>query len=100
MTDEYYTAVTQFDLSLDEVVVLYLNILKYSFVEAERKSFLLGDYASIIFQCEQKYNDKLWRTTLAKKNTIKSSYTLSNFGINFVCDDNSRRCNERPIPTV
>ena len=100
MTDEYYTAVTQLELSSDEVVLLDLNSLKYSFVEAERKSFLWGDYASKIFQFEQKYTDKLWPTTLAKVNSITSSYALSNFGINFVCNDKSRRCNERPISAV
>lgn len=44
MTDEYYVAVKEFDLSWEEIIKLGKNSLKYSFVEEDIKQALLSDY--------------------------------------------------------
>jgi adenosine deaminase CECR1 len=44
MTDEFYVAVKEFNLSWDEIVQLGRNSLKYSFVEPAVKERLLADY--------------------------------------------------------
>jgi adenosine deaminase CECR1 len=44
MTDEYFVAVKEFNLSWDEVVLLGRNSLKFSFVEPAIKEKLLADY--------------------------------------------------------
>ncbi len=44
MTDEFYVAVKEFNLSWDEIVLLGRNSLKYSFLDADTKQKLLADY--------------------------------------------------------
>lgn len=46
MTDEFYVAVTEFELSWDEVVTLSRNSLQYSFLDAGLKQELLDDFAA------------------------------------------------------
>ncbi|MEJ0099617.1 MAG: hypothetical protein WDO12_07715 [Pseudomonadota bacterium] len=44
MTDEFYVAVKEFNLSWDEIVLLGRNSLKYSFLDAATKAKLMGEY--------------------------------------------------------
>ncbi len=55
MTDEYYTAVTTFNLSWDEIVQLGRNSLAYSFAPPAVKTKLLADYDARIKAFEEKY---------------------------------------------
>ena len=55
MTDEYYTAVTTFNLSWDEVVALGRNSLTYSFVQPEVMAKLLADYDRSVAEFAAKY---------------------------------------------
>ncbi|MBI2515358.1 MAG: adenosine deaminase [Opitutae bacterium] len=55
MTDEYYTAVTTFNLSWDELVELGRNSLAYSFVQPDVKARLLADYERDVAAFEAKY---------------------------------------------
>lgn len=55
MTDEYYTAVTVFNLSWDEVVQLGRNSLAYSFAEPELKARLLAGYDERVRKFESDY---------------------------------------------
>jgi len=53
MTDEYYTAVTQFNLSWDELVKLGRNSLSYSFLDKTTKQQLLNKYDQRIADFEK-----------------------------------------------
>jgi len=53
MTDEFFVAVTEFDLSWEEVKRLSRNSLRYSFLEEERKADLLAMYERRIRQFER-----------------------------------------------
>jgi adenosine deaminase CECR1 len=44
MTDEFFVAVKEFNLSWDEIVLLGRNSLRYSFVDATTRARLLADY--------------------------------------------------------
>lgn len=55
MTDEYYTAVTQFNLSWDEIVQLGRNSLAYAFVQPDEKQKLLARYEANLAAFEKKY---------------------------------------------
>ena len=44
MTDEFYVAVKEFNLSWDEILLLGRNSLRYSFIDAPTKARLLADY--------------------------------------------------------
>jgi adenosine deaminase CECR1 len=48
LTDEYYTAVTTYNLSWDELIQLGRNSLTYSFVQADVKVKLLADYEGAV----------------------------------------------------
>lgn len=54
MTDEYYTAVTHYNLSWQEIVKLGRNSLSYAFVEESIKSELLTDYEARVAAFEHK----------------------------------------------
>ena len=53
MTDEFFVAVTEFNLSWDEVKLLSRNSLAYAFAEPELKQQLLATYDSDISQFER-----------------------------------------------
>jgi adenosine deaminase CECR1 len=55
LTDEYYHAVTLFNLSWDEIVQLGRNSLAYSFAQPELKAQLLASYEAAIAAFETNY---------------------------------------------
>jgi adenosine deaminase CECR1 len=55
LTDEYYTAVTTYNLSWEEIVQLGRNSLTYSFVQPEVKAKLLAGYERAVAEFEAKY---------------------------------------------
>ena len=83
MTDEYYTAVTLFNLSWNEIVQLGHNSLKYSFVELDVKAKLLAEYQADISNFEQKYLAEDGLEKLEDVKPVSSGYSEKNFGINF-----------------
>ena len=58
MTDEFFVAVTEFDLSWDEIKLLSRNSLNYSFLKTNLKNKLLKDYNDKIEQFELQMKDK------------------------------------------
>ncbi|MFA3792564.1 adenosine deaminase [Aliiglaciecola sp. SL4] len=58
MTDEYYTAVTNFNLSWSELVKVGANSLTFAFVDEETKQQLLADYYQRISQFESAFKAK------------------------------------------
>ncbi len=55
LTDEYFVAVSEFNLSWDEIVQLGRNSLTYSFVEAPVKQKLLADYDARVARFAAKF---------------------------------------------
>ena len=82
MTDEYYTAVTHFNLSWDEIIQLGHNSLKYSFVEPNVKAKLLAEYQADIANFEPKYLAEDGLEKLEDVKPVSSGYAEKNFGIN------------------
>jgi len=83
MTDEYYTAVTEFNLSLEEIIRLGINSLEHAFVQPEIKAKLLAEYQADIERFEQQYSTDNWQERLNKVQPISSGYSLQKFGIKF-----------------
>ena len=81
MTDEYYTAVTHFNLTWDEIVELGRNSLTYSFAEPAAKRRLLEEYQAAVSEFEKKYGHKSWAETLKKVKPVSSGYAARTFGI-------------------
>jgi adenosine deaminase CECR1 len=55
MTDEYYVAVREFNLSWEELTQLGRNSLKYSFVDDATKQRLLADYEKRVQAFAQRF---------------------------------------------
>jgi adenosine deaminase CECR1 len=65
LTDEYFLAVSLFDLSWSEVVRIGRSSLEYSFAEPELKAKMLSRYDENIRAFEKKYSSPDWRPALA-----------------------------------
>lgn len=81
MTDEYYEAVTHFNLTWDEVVQLGRNSLTFSFAEPPLKKRLLEEYESAVSAFEKKYNNDRWAETLGKVKAVASGYANRSLAI-------------------
>ena len=62
LTDEFYVAVTEFDLSWDEVRLLIRNSLTHAFVAPPIRQALLDNYAAKMAQFER----QMTRSGIAK----------------------------------
>ena len=80
MTDEFFVAVKEFNLSWDEVKLLSRNSLQYAFVDQDTKAELLETYNSRIKKFEEKLNshgiDALKNVHSPKRGFICSRYRL------------------------
>ncbi|MDE3199100.1 MAG: hypothetical protein KGN84_22310 [Acidobacteriota bacterium] len=74
MTDEYYTAVTSFNLTWPEPVMLGRNGLTYSFADAVLKAKMQRDYDAAVVSFEKKYGDGDWRAALKQVKPLVSGY--------------------------
>ncbi len=86
MTDEYFTAVTTFHLSWDEIVQLGRNSLTYSFVQPTVKAKLLAEYETRMAAFADKYgagsvDDAL--AALAAVKPVTYSYAKRTWGLEF-----------------
>ena len=75
MTDEYFTAVTSFNLSWKEIVQIGRDSLRYSFVESPVKERLVKEYEEAIARFEHKYGDAGWAERVAGVKPMYSGYT-------------------------
>lgn len=80
LTDEYYTALTTFHLSWEEIVQLGRNSLTYSFAEPPLKRELLAGYDAAIESFEKRMSGD-WRAALRDVNAQPSGYAVRTFGL-------------------
>jgi adenosine deaminase CECR1 len=80
MTDEYYVAVKEFDLSWEEILKLGRNSLKYSFVEDTVKATLLKDYERRMEQFAKSFA-KNSPSVLAKKKIQTRDFICERYAI-------------------
>ena len=67
MSDEFYVAVKEFNLSWEEIVKLGRNSLYYSFLDAPTKQRLLADYDKRIAAFAQAFQKKGWASVADAK---------------------------------
>jgi len=67
LTDEFYVAVKEFNLSWDEIVLLGRNSLKYSFLDPATKARLLADYERRVTAFAQTFQKKGWSALAGTK---------------------------------
>jgi len=86
LTDEYYTAVTTFHLSWDEIKTLGRNSLTWAFVQPDVKEKLLAAFNARLAAFEQKYGSAPVPETLASLAAVKPvtyGYGRRTFGLSF-----------------
>lgn len=86
VTDEYYTAVTLFRLSWDEVVALGRNSLAFSFAQPDVKARLLAAYDARVAAFEAKYVAGTTADALARLRAVKPvtyGYAKRTWGFEF-----------------
>lgn len=86
MTDEYFTAVNQFNLSWVELVILGRNSLQFSFVDESTKIQLLKDYANDVAAFEKKLSQGTIRDAFSYLETIPATtygYAHRKWGLDF-----------------
>ena len=80
MTDEYMTAVTEFNLTWDELVQCGRNSLKWSFAEPALKEKLLADYDRDIKAFEAKLGSN-WAAALKDSKPVSYGFAKRRWGI-------------------
>lgn len=83
LTDEYYTAVTVFNLSWAELVSLARNSLVHSFAQPEVKARLLADYERDVAAFEARITAANWRESLAGVKPVTYGYAKRMWGLEF-----------------
>jgi adenosine deaminase CECR1 len=83
MSDEYYVALTEFDLSWPEIVKIGRNSLKHSFAPEDVKAEMLKTYDKDIAAFERKYGRTDWRAPLQGVRPETYTYAERYLGIAF-----------------
>jgi adenosine deaminase CECR1 len=81
ITDEYFLAVTHFNLSWKEIVQIGRDSLQYSFAEEPVKTRMLREYADAVARFERKYGSGAWTDKLSDVKPVYSGYARRNFDL-------------------
>jgi adenosine deaminase CECR1 len=74
MTDEYFVAVSRFNLSWKEMVVLGENSLVHSFLDASIKAQLLNSYREDVAAFQGRLEKEGWKSIASETNAITYDY--------------------------
>jgi adenosine deaminase CECR1 len=83
MTDEYLTAVTEFNLTWGELIQCARNSLKWSFAEPALKEKLLADYDRDVKAFEAAWSGEDWAEKLRSVKPVAYGYAKRRWGISF-----------------
>ena len=83
MTDEYLTAVTEFNLTWDELIQCGRNSLKWSFAEPALKEQLLARYDRDVRAFEAAWSDPDWASKLPTVKPVAYGFAKRRWGIEF-----------------
>jgi adenosine deaminase CECR1 len=78
MTDEYFVAVKEFNLSWEELVQLGRNSLSHSFLDEPTKQRLLADYDKRVQAFAQQFQSKSW-DALRSVQPVSYSFTCKHY---------------------
>lgn len=80
-TDEYYAAVSNYNLSWNELVEVGRNSLEHSFAAPKEKASMLAEYDKEIAEFEKEYLNENWREAASKVDVTISNYGKNNYGL-------------------
>ncbi len=81
VTDEYYVAVTNFNLSWEEIVKMGKYTLKFSFAQPDVKRRLLESYREKMAAFARKYSTGDWRKPLKSVKAVTHGYGKKRLGL-------------------
>lgn len=81
LTDEYFTAITTFGLTWNEVVRLGRASLEHAFLEPEHKARLISDYERRVRDFENRYSASDWATRAQRVQPEISGYAQRSLGV-------------------
>jgi adenosine deaminase CECR1 len=82
MTDEYFVAVKNFNLTWPEIEQIGADSLRYSFAQPPVKTRLLNTYFQNLRRFTYKYNSATWKSALKNIDATGSPYAQREFKIN------------------
>lgn len=85
LTDEYFVAVKEFNLSWEEMAQLGRNSLKYSFLDASTKQRLLSEYEKRVQAFAAAFQRKGW-ASLSAVRPVSYSFTCKRYRVCFKTD--------------
>lgn len=83
MTDEYYVAVSRFNLSWKELVQLGENSLKHCFLDEDTKAHLLSDYYSDLAAFQSRLENEGWQSVASGTKAVTYDYGKGHLNLNF-----------------
>jgi len=84
IVDDYYLAVTNYNLSWQELVVLGRNSLTYSFAPQDVKQGMLASYERAVDMFEKKYGGQDWAAVLKTVKPSTSGYARQTLGLHLL----------------
>lgn len=81
LTDEFFAAVTYFNLSWEEIIMLHRNSLQHAFVDTPTKERLLREFEQAMRRFELSLIGDDWAEKLKKMNVTPSGYARRKFGL-------------------
>ncbi|MCB1122458.1 MAG: adenosine deaminase [Verrucomicrobiae bacterium] len=82
MTDEYFVAVSRFNLSWKEVVELGENSLQYSFLDDVTKRRLLQEYRRDVLEFQNRMQSSGWKPIAGATNAVTYQYGKKHLQLN------------------
>ncbi len=81
MTDEFFVAVTNFNLSWEEIVLMGNYSLEFSFAQSDVKKQLLESFQRDLESFAKKYSGGDWRTPLKSVKPVTYGYGKNHLGL-------------------
>jgi len=81
LTDEYYAAVTTFNLTWEEVIKLGENSLSHAFADPGTRANLIKNFLRALGDFERSYTNDDWRDHLRRVTARPSGYASRRWGI-------------------
>ena len=82
MTDEYYVAVTRFNLTWKELVTLGENSLKHSFLDDDTKAHLLQEYHQDLAAFQNRLENEGWKSIAGGAQAVTYDYGKKHLQLN------------------
>ena len=82
MTDEYFVAVSRYNLTWKEMITLGENSIKHSFLNDEMKSKMLSEYYADVMAFSKKLESGSWKSIARSSNAVTYDYGKNHLNLN------------------